>query len=114
VIAPHDDGMLTRARAAIHNAFQALALDEHRGPFVPTLWHLPPGPTTTNLEQCWFPGVHINIGGGSDDQIKGGRGDREEIATLTPSSPATRPSPAPAAPWTRTPRSGPSPHASRA
>jgi hypothetical protein len=83
VIAPHDDGMLTRARAAIHNAFQALALDEHRGPFVPTLWHLPPGPTTTNLEQCWFPGVHINIGGGSDDQIKGGRGDREEIATLT-------------------------------
>jgi hypothetical protein len=27
--------------------------------------------------------VHINIGGGSDDQIKGGRGDREQIATLT-------------------------------
>jgi hypothetical protein len=68
---------------AIHNAFQALALDEHRGPFQPTLWHLPSGKKTTRLEQCWFPGVHINIGGGSDDQIKGGRGDREQIATIT-------------------------------
>jgi hypothetical protein len=76
----------------IHNAFQALALDEHRKPFGPTLWHLPPPPPSspeqppvriTNLEQCWFPGVHINVGGGSDDQIKGGRGDREEIAALT-------------------------------
>lgn len=28
--------------ADIKHAFQALALDEHRGPFTPTLWHVPP------------------------------------------------------------------------
>jgi hypothetical protein len=84
--------MMAHAIVVIHNAFQALALDDHREPFGPTLWHLPPPPPSspgkppvriTNLEQCWFPGMHINVGGGSDDQIKGGRGDREQIATLT-------------------------------
>jgi hypothetical protein len=97
-----------------------LALDEHRGPFSPTLWHLPidgqwvpkkPTKTkdeltaeweaidkdkkatavqkqaawaalidfdmyeqlhdnTSELSQVWFPGVHINIGGGSDSLLK--------------------------------------------
>ena len=45
-----------------------MALDEHRMPFSPTLWHLPKE-SKTNLLQCWFPGVHINVGGGSKDEL---------------------------------------------
>ncbi|KAK4934660.1 hypothetical protein LTR66_015563, partial [Elasticomyces elasticus] len=48
------------------NAFQALALDEQRAPFWPSLWEKPEG-CTTNLKQVWFPGVHSNVGGGYDD-----------------------------------------------
>jgi hypothetical protein len=58
-------------------------LDEHRRPFGPTVWSLDDENKTTKLEQCWFPGVHINVGGGSDDLITGGEGDREQIATIT-------------------------------
>ncbi|KAI9810072.1 MAG: hypothetical protein M1827_006683 [Pycnora praestabilis] len=50
----------------IENAFQALALDERRGPFSPAVWEKPDG-CTTNLKQVWFPGVHSNIGGGYAD-----------------------------------------------
>ncbi|KAH7014374.1 uncharacterized protein B0I36DRAFT_389287 [Microdochium trichocladiopsis] len=141
----------------IANAFHAMALDEHRGPFSPTLWHLPPplpGMSTTNgtngvkvngtdpaaahkaaldafeklhfdkprfdkgqesqeeeyerrvdaawgnlidcemrqlctrlhpsnLQQVWFPGVHINIGGGSDDVLGDRDGDFEQIALIS-------------------------------
>ena len=51
----------------IENAFHAMALDEHRKPFTPTIWEKPDGqhwPTT--LKQCWFTGVHTHIGGGND------------------------------------------------
>jgi uncharacterized protein (DUF2235 family) len=49
----------------IENAFHALALDEHREDFVPTLWSkLPHAPATQRLEQVWFPGAHSNVGGG--------------------------------------------------
>lgn len=47
----------------IERAYHALALDERRKPFKPTLWVKPPGWTGT-LEQVWFPGVHSNVGGG--------------------------------------------------
>lgn len=47
----------------IENAYQALAIDERRRPFQPSLWTLPAGSPQT-LEQLWFPGVHSNIGGG--------------------------------------------------
>ncbi|KAH7103410.1 hypothetical protein BKA62DRAFT_60734 [Auriculariales sp. MPI-PUGE-AT-0066] len=67
----------------IENAFHALALDEHRKAFAPTLWYVPNDNTTTNLHQVWFPGVHINIGGGSDDGLKEKKGDLEQIATIT-------------------------------
>ncbi len=49
--------------SSIENAYHALAIDERRKPFAPTLWHLPHGSEQT-LEQVWFPGVHTNIGGG--------------------------------------------------
>ncbi|KAK8250945.1 hypothetical protein HDK77DRAFT_480857 [Phyllosticta capitalensis] len=49
----------------IEHAFHALALDEHRGSLPPTLWHLPNSNVTTELKQCWFPGFHNNVGGGT-------------------------------------------------
>ena len=49
--------------AHIHNACHALAVDERRKPFRPSLWTRPPD-WQGKLEQAWFPGVHTNIGGG--------------------------------------------------
>ena len=45
------------------NAFHALALDEQRVPFKPSLWTRPPT-WNGHLEQTWFCGVHCNVGGG--------------------------------------------------
>src|SRR5271165_900789 len=47
----------------VQNAYHAMAIDERRKPFKPTLWKRPPG-WKGALEQAWFPGVHTNIGGG--------------------------------------------------
>src|SRR5687768_3806420 len=47
----------------IQNAYQALAIDEQRKPFTPSVWKRPSGWTGV-LEQAWFAGVHSNIGGG--------------------------------------------------
>ena len=46
----------------IQNAVHALAIDEHRSPFKPTLFSKPPG-WTGQLVQAWFPGAHSDIGG---------------------------------------------------
>ena len=58
----------TRLSPCVENAFQALALDEHRAPFSPALWEKGPDNERTNLKQVWFPGVHSNVGGGYEDQ----------------------------------------------
>ncbi|KAF8542798.1 hypothetical protein BDD12DRAFT_727926 [Trichophaea hybrida] len=50
------------------HAFHALALDEMRAPFTPSLWYKLANNNNTELRQCWFPGVHTNIGGGYPDQ----------------------------------------------
>lgn len=53
---------------SVQYAFQALALDEHRGLFTPTVWEEPEKPHSLKLlKQCWFPGVHGNCGGGYSD-----------------------------------------------
>ncbi|KAI1078385.1 hypothetical protein F5B20DRAFT_571631 [Whalleya microplaca] len=53
----------------IEHGFHALALDETRGPFSPTLWERQPEHgSTSDLRQVWFPGSHGNIGGGWLDQ----------------------------------------------
>lgn len=60
--------MDTKVSANVENAFHALSLDEHRKPFSPAVWEKPLGqkfPTT--LRQCWFSGVHSNVGGGYAD-----------------------------------------------
>lgn len=51
----------------VEYAFQALALDERRFSFQPTLWEKLEGQETV-LRQVWFPGAHSNTGGGYDDQ----------------------------------------------
>lgn len=59
----HDTGLGGHIRRSYH----ALAIDERRGPFKPTLWQDDRTPGTGVVEQLWFPGVHSNIGGGYID-----------------------------------------------
>lgn len=49
--------------------------------FPPTLWHATEGQPAKQLQQCWFPGVHGNIGGQAEDPRD--RGDLEEIGDIT-------------------------------
>lgn len=56
----------TRLSDSVENAFQALALDEHRSPYAPAVWELDHG-GSTNLKQVWIPGAHSNIGGSYAD-----------------------------------------------
>jgi uncharacterized protein (DUF2235 family) len=50
---------------SVRHARQALAIDELRYDFRPEVWRrAEPGQT---LEQCWFAGVHANVGGGYVD-----------------------------------------------
>ena len=52
-------------------ALHAVAIDEKRGAFPPTLWVKPedasPSDRRQVVEQVWFPGVHSNIGGSYAD-----------------------------------------------
>jgi uncharacterized protein (DUF2235 family) len=59
----HDTKLSTRVKGA----FQALAIDEQRSAFAPTLWHQQPGANGQELRQVWFTGVHCDIGGGYPD-----------------------------------------------
>ncbi|KAK4198184.1 hypothetical protein QBC40DRAFT_331910 [Triangularia verruculosa] len=52
----------------IEYAFHALALDEHRPAFSPTVWERTIDSLyVTDLRQVWFPGNHVNVGGGWKD-----------------------------------------------
>jgi len=55
----HDVGL----NPAIQHAVQALAIDEQRKPFSPSIWTRSTG-WNGQLAQAWFPGVHCNVGGG--------------------------------------------------
>jgi hypothetical protein len=57
----------TTLSSHVHFAFQALAIDEQRGPFRPTLWEQQKDATGQTLEQVWFAGVHSDVGGGYSD-----------------------------------------------
>jgi uncharacterized protein (DUF2235 family) len=54
----------TDLSSIISYAYQALAIDEKRRQFEPTLWHQQPQAKNQRLEQVWFAGVHSNVGGG--------------------------------------------------
>lgn len=47
----------------VQAAYQALAIDEKRSEFTPTLWTTPASATQI-VEQIWFSGVHSDVGGG--------------------------------------------------
>ncbi len=48
----------------IQNAYHALAIDERRKPFAPNIWKRIANWNGT-LQQAWFAGSHINVGGGA-------------------------------------------------
>jgi uncharacterized protein (DUF2235 family) len=59
----HDTDLSTTVDAA----FQALAIDEKRRPFEPTVWQQQEDAQRQRLEQVWFAGVHCDVGGGYPD-----------------------------------------------
>ena len=56
----------TQLSRSVKFAFHALAIDEQRSPFEPTLWTLAPSDLNPEqvVEQVWFTGVHSDVGGG--------------------------------------------------
>jgi uncharacterized protein (DUF2235 family) len=68
------DYLQTGLRIHMLNGYHALAIDEHRTNFAPTLWDVrhPKDPNAViakprqlaGLEQRWFVGAHANVGGG--------------------------------------------------
>jgi uncharacterized protein (DUF2235 family) len=56
----------TRLSSWVDGAFHALAIDEKRRPFEPTLWTGQAG-AGQEVEQVWFAGVHGDVGGGYPD-----------------------------------------------
>ena len=59
----HDTDLSTTVDAA----FQALAIDEKRRPFQPTIWKQQANAVDQRLEQVWFAGDHSDVGGGYPD-----------------------------------------------
>jgi hypothetical protein len=53
----------TQLSGSVRFACQALAIDEHRGPFRPALWEPWKKPDQV-VEQTWFCGAHSDVGGG--------------------------------------------------
>ncbi|KAK9265149.1 hypothetical protein V1519DRAFT_478173, partial [Lipomyces tetrasporus] len=53
----------------VEHAFHALALDENRKPFKPTLWFFTNKHGSDKFKQVWFNGSHGNIGGGDMQYI---------------------------------------------
>lgn len=69
-------GWLTRRRHHFHDvclgsnvrhACHALAINERRAAFEPSLWRGPCPPQVESVQQVWFPGAHSNVGGGYVD-----------------------------------------------
>lgn len=61
----HDTSFGDHVEVGLH----ALGIDEHRRPFVPTLWTIAKGVNPRgHVEQTWFAGAHCNVGGGYPDR----------------------------------------------
>lgn len=52
----------TKLSDLVHHARQAVAIDEMRASFSPTLWS---HPNSNKVKQVWFAGVHGDVGGGN-------------------------------------------------
>src|SRR5215813_1458228 len=57
----------TELSGIVKNACHAVAVDEHRQPYAPTLWDPKKKPDQV-VEQRWFVGAHGDIGGGYKDR----------------------------------------------
>lgn len=53
----------TRLGHGVERAYQAVAIDERRGGYQPTLWAAVPNKRQV-IQQVWFAGVHADVGGG--------------------------------------------------
>jgi len=60
----------TTLNPRIKNGFHAMAMDERREQFMPTLWTGTPA-ADQHVEQVWFTGAHSDIGGGEPDDASG-------------------------------------------
>ena len=60
-----EDGKLT---SVVLKARHALAIDEQRIPFQPSIWIPPFNDEGIDTEQRWFPGAHGDVGGGYKDR----------------------------------------------
>jgi uncharacterized protein (DUF2235 family) len=60
----------TTLNPRIKNGFHAMAIDERRAPFMPTLWTGTPA-ADQYVEQVWFTGAHSDVGGGEPDDVDG-------------------------------------------
>lgn len=54
----------TKINQEVKHAYHALAIDEQRDDFRPTLWNVRAKNSHQTIEQVWFSGVHSDIGGG--------------------------------------------------
>ncbi|MEV4647254.1 DUF2235 domain-containing protein [Saccharopolyspora sp. NPDC049357] len=61
----------TRLSDHVVHARHAVALDERRGPFAPTLWTSRADANGSTFRQVWFPGNHGSVGGSGRDQEPG-------------------------------------------
>jgi hypothetical protein len=71
--------LTTGLRRPIDFGFQALAVDDHRRAFSPTLWTVrrlndtdpdaPPPRPLSSVEQRWFVGAHADVGGGYESDL---------------------------------------------
>jgi uncharacterized protein (DUF2235 family) len=64
----------TGLRLPVEHGFHALAIDEHREAFAPTLWTkretaTAPDRPIAGVEQRWFVGAHANVGGGCESDL---------------------------------------------
>ncbi|MDR6660778.1 uncharacterized protein (DUF2235 family) [Tardiphaga robiniae] len=67
------DYLQTGLRLPVQNGYHALAIDEHRAKFAPTIWDVhrstaKPRPLSS-VEQRWFVGAHANVGGGYETDL---------------------------------------------
>ncbi|MGI9304587.1 MAG: DUF2235 domain-containing protein [Gammaproteobacteria bacterium] len=54
----------TKLNPVVDHCYHAVAIDEQREPFAPTLWDESNKSANQTVEQVWFPGVHSDVGGG--------------------------------------------------
>jgi len=102
----------TKLSAKVHQGRHAIAIDEERTDFTPTLWD-----ADARVVQVLFPGAHADVGGGypttgnesglSDGALKWMTGELAGLGVVFSSSPAFVPDPDPAGtahqPWAHLP-----------